>query len=89
MRMFRRVKAPLRYFLYISDAKLDMLFEQIDPDLRRHLSAEAKVDLKIASLTLRQAERSQAARIAKLRMIEQYIDANHDVGTISSPGQQY
>ena len=75
--------------VHISDAKLDMLFEQIDPDLRRHLSAEAKVDLKIASLTLRQAERSQAARIAKLRMIEQYIDANHDVGTISSPGQQY
>lgn len=89
MRLFRRAKVPLRYFLYVSDAKLDMLFEQIDPDLRRHLSAEAKVDLKIASLTLRQGERSQAARIAKLRMVEQYIGANHDVGTISSPGQQY
>jgi hypothetical protein len=66
-----------------------MLYEQIDPGLRRHLSAEAKVDLKIASVTLRQAERSPAARIAKLRMVEQYIDASHHVGTISSPGQEY
>ena len=89
MHLFRHAKTPLRYFLYTSDAKLDMLFEQIDPDLRRHLSAEAKVDLKIASVTLRQAERSSAARIAKLRMVEQYIDANHHVGTVSSPGQEY
>jgi hypothetical protein len=34
LRLFRGAKAPLRYFLYISDARLDMLFEQIGLGLR-------------------------------------------------------
>jgi hypothetical protein len=38
--MFRR-KEPHDY-LYISDAKLDQLFEQIKPPHRRHLSAVAR-----------------------------------------------
>lgn len=87
-RRFRREKPPLRYFLYISDAKLDMLFEQIDPALRRRISAEVMVDLKLASLTLRQTD-TPAARIAKLRMVERYIDTHHHVGTISTPGHEY
>jgi len=52
----RRRRPPLRYYLYVSNTKLDMLFEQIDPALRRRISAEAKVDLKLASLTLRRAD---------------------------------
>lgn len=88
-RRFRRKRPPLRHFLYISDTKLDMLFEQIDPALRRHISAEVKVDLKLASLTLRQTDVPAAARIAKLQMIERYIDAHHHVGTIATPGHEY
>lgn len=87
--MFRRRKSPLRYFIYISDAKLDMLFEQIDPVWRRRVSAEAKVDLKLASLTLRQADHLSAARMAKLRLVERYIHAYHHVGTVQEPGFEY
>jgi hypothetical protein len=86
--VFRPAKPPLRYFLYVSDAKLDMLFEQLDPALRRRISAEVKVDLKLASVTLRQAEHP-AARIAKLRLVERYIDAHHQVGTLAAPGQEF
>jgi Family of unknown function (DUF7019) len=85
--MARRA-SPLRYFLYVSDSKLDMLFEQIDPALRRRISAEVKVDLKIASVTLRQAEHS-TARIAKLRVVERYIDGHHEVGTVAAPGRDF
>ncbi|WP_281356768.1 DUF7019 family protein [Amycolatopsis anabasis] len=87
--MFRRQRPPLRYFVYVSDIKLDMLFEQIDPAQRRRIAAEAKVDLKLASLTLRRAEPSPAARMAKLRVVERYIDAHHLVGTTAAPGRQY
>jgi hypothetical protein len=88
-RRFRYKKPPLRHFIYISDTKLDMLFEQIDPALRRRISAEVKVDLKLASLTLRQTDSQPAARIAKLRMVERYIDTHHQVGTIPAPGHEY
>jgi hypothetical protein len=87
--LFRRKKQPLRHFLYISDTKLDMLFEQIEPTLRRRISAEAKIDLKLASLTLRQAEHPQATRMAKLRLVERYIDTHHHVGTSLAPGHDY
>ncbi|WP_051905169.1 DUF7019 family protein, partial [Streptomyces bicolor] len=89
LRPSRRPQPPLRYFLYISDAKLDMLYEQIDPALRRRVSAEARVDLKLASLTLKQADEPQATRMAKLRMVEHYIDSHHHVGTTQNPGQSY
>lgn len=92
LRRQKRQKPRLRYFLYISDAKLDMLFEQIDPPLRQRISAEIKVDLKLASMTLRQAERPAmppTARVAKLRVVERYIDAHHEVGTLSVPGREF
>ena len=88
MSRFRKA-APLRYYLYISDSKLDMLFEQIDPSVLKRISAEVKVDLKLASLTLRGAESSGPTRIVKLRIVERYIDAHHNVGTIQTPGCEY
>lgn len=39
----------MRYYLYLSDAKLDMLFEQIPQKLLPRLVTEAKVDLKVVS----------------------------------------
>lgn len=87
--MFHRRRRPLRYYLYVSDTKLDMLFEQIDPAMRRRISAETKVDLKLASLTLRRADAPSAARLAKLRLVERYIDRHHHVGTIQEPGCEF
>ncbi|MCI0689871.1 MAG: hypothetical protein L0Y54_21920 [Sporichthyaceae bacterium] len=45
----------MKYYLYVSDRKVDMLFDQIPRRLRRRLAAEAKVDLKVASVTLTSA----------------------------------
>jgi hypothetical protein len=79
----------LRYYLYISDSKLDMLFEQIDQRALKKLSAELKIDLKVASLTLREADSPAPTRIAKLRIVERFIRAHHNVGTIHEPGGEY
>lgn len=65
-----------------------MLFEQIEPALRRRISAEAKIDVKLASLTWRQAEHPQATRIAKLRWPND-IDTHHRVGPSLAPGGDY
>jgi hypothetical protein len=85
----RRQVSSLRYYLYISDAKLDMLFEQIDRRLLKHISMELKVDLKLSSVTLHKAEDPAPARTAKLRVVERFIDDHQDVGTCESPGREY
>ena len=83
------VEPELRYFLYVSDAKLEMLFDQIPQKLRQRLSGEAKIDLKLASLTIKDAGQPMATRMSKLKVVESYIDCHHQVGTIAHPGNQY
>jgi hypothetical protein len=85
----RRQADSLRYYLYISDAKLDMLYSQIDSKVLKTLSMEVKVDLKLASATLRKAEDPSPSRMAKLRIVEKFIDEHHSVGTNEDPGAEY
>lgn len=85
----RRTERRLRYYLYISDAKLDMLFEQIDQSAFKRISAEAKVDLKLAGLTVKRGADPAVVRSAKLRVVERFIDRHHQVGTIDEPGNEY
>lgn len=88
--MFRSKKVePLRYYLYVSDSKLDMLFDQIDPGILKRISAEVKVDLKVVGLTLRNADNPGPTRMAKLRVLDRFIDAHHNIGTIQEPGREY
>jgi hypothetical protein len=87
--LHRRQPRPLRNYLYISDAKLDTLFEQIDQGVLKHISVELKVDLKVASISLSKAEDPGPTRTAKLRIVEQFIDNYHHVGTCEDPGQEY
>lgn len=90
MRLWRRREYPrLHYYLYVSDTKLDMLFEQIDQSTLKRISAEVKVDLKLASVTLKRADNPAPARAAKLRVVERFIDRHHQVGTIDDPGNEY
>lgn len=87
--VFHARKAPLRYYIYVSDYKLDMLYEQISPAQRRRISGELDIDLKLAGLTLRGSEQPDATRITKLRAIERYIDKHCHVGDISDPGREF
>lgn len=66
-----------------------MLYEQIDPGAAKRISAEVKVDIKVASVTLREADNPGPSRIAKLKIVEKYIDAHHRVGTIHQPGGEF
>ncbi len=90
MRLFRRRRRPrLRNYLYVSDTKLDMFFEQIDPAIQRRMSAELSLDLTIASVAIRTAEQPAATRMAKLAVVERYIDTHHHVGTPGLPGREF
>lgn len=66
-----------------------MLFEQIPQNALKRISAEVKVDLKLASVTLRQADPPDPTRAAKLKIVERFVDSHHHVGTIHEPGNEY
>jgi hypothetical protein len=79
---------PLRYLVYLSDLKLQMFLDQIGEPVRRSVAVELKLDLKLVSLTLASsaADRSlrQRSRLAKLAVVEHYIQQHQYVGDLTS-----
>ncbi|QIB43001.1 DUF7019 family protein [Streptomyces aureoverticillatus] len=74
----------MRYYVYVSTAKVDMLYEQIPPKLLRRLAVEAKVDLKVVSVAV-QSPRAEASTYDRLDLVEAYLEREFDVGWMSEP----
>jgi hypothetical protein len=85
----RRQKVSPRYYIYVSDTKLDMLFEQINLRTRKSISVELRIDLKLASVTLSNSDAPAPARMAKLQIVEEYIIRNCEMGTIKDSSTAY
>jgi hypothetical protein len=77
----------LKYFVYISKTKVDMLFPQIPPAFLAGAEAELKVNLAVfsAGLTSRNADppTELAGRVGALA---KYIREHEKVGTLDAPG---
>ena len=92
MRFFRKrnlLAHRLSYFVYVSDAKLDMLYEQIPRPLRKRLAAEVKVDFKMVGVTIKGAEDKGPLRLAKLAVVERFVQDHEDVGTVHQPATYF
>jgi hypothetical protein len=74
----------VRFYTYVSEAKLDMLFGQIPPKMVSRLSAEAKVDLKVISLTVHK-DRTEADMYGRLEIVEAYLDRIHEISWMTQP----
>ncbi|GAA3436917.1 DUF7019 family protein [Kutzneria kofuensis] len=77
----------LRYYVYISDSKVDMLLPQVDPGFAGKRSTEVGVNLKV--VTGKRKVESDADRIARLERVVRHLDDFCDVGTIDEPGQYF
>ncbi|GLX48812.1 hypothetical protein Shyhy01_17620 [Streptomyces hygroscopicus subsp. hygroscopicus] len=76
----------LRFYVYISDAKVDMLLPQVDAGFTRRRTTEVGVSFKFFTVK-RSAESPEAHRIARLERVLEYLDDFGDVGTVDDPGQ--
>ncbi len=74
----------MRYYLYVSTAKVDMLYGQIPPKLLRRLAVEAKVDLKVVSVAV-QSPRADTSAYDRLDLVEAYLEREFDVGWMTEP----
>lgn len=74
----------MEYYVYVSDAKLEMLYEQIPTRLRDRLATELKIDLKLLSTAFSE-QPSGKSKYAKLKLVTDFITKNKQVGTIDNP----
>jgi hypothetical protein len=77
----------MKYYLYISDAKVDMLLPQISEDAKRKVATQFGIDMKIFTAK-RTVERDEGAdRIARLEAVVQHIREYGNVGTVDEPDE--
>jgi hypothetical protein len=75
----------LRYYVYISDAKIDMLLPQIPSARRRKVTREIGINWKILSAKQTSEYDTEQHRVHRLRALETYIRTNETVGSVSAP----
>lgn len=80
--------SKMKYYLYVSDAKVDMLYSQIDKSLLKKIAVELSINLKPLGAglgaTIKQIQ-SEETRYSKLRLVVEYVEKHLDVGWIDGP----
>jgi hypothetical protein len=73
-----------RYFVYISDSKLNMFYNQINHSRLLHTSKELTVKLPLISGGVKRDEEIPETQMRKLQVVTEYIRNNCDVGPADS-----
>lgn len=74
----------MKYYTYVSQTKVDMLYDQIPAWNRERISKELKIDLKLISVTLSNASNTDSL-FSKLEIVSKYIEKSDQVGTVDTP----
>jgi hypothetical protein len=77
----------MKYFVFVSDAKVDMLLPQIPRQLKSKLAAEIGVNIGVLAASLK-SERDvgeKADRISRLNTVIKFLRKTEDVGSIDKP----
>jgi hypothetical protein len=74
----------MKYYIYISDAKLEMLYAQIPTRIRDRIATELKIDLKLISATFSEKNRLES-RYSRLDLVCEYIRGHLPIGTVGEP----
>lgn len=83
------MEVTFRYYVFISDSKVDMLLPQIDPGRSRagKRTTELKVNLSVLSAKVTSDSSGGGDRIARLERVVRYLADFGDLGTVDEPGQ--
>src|SRR2546430_8272052 len=75
----------LKYYLYVSDKKVDMLYQQVPKRMLQKIASELSINLKLVAAevgaTIKSAS-SEETRYSKLKIVAKYIEEHENVGTI-------
>ena len=74
-----------KFYIYISDAKIDMLLPQVPHDIKKKVANEFKVNLKVLEVGRKSESESEESRVARLQSVVQYLRSELHVGSIDQP----
>jgi hypothetical protein len=77
--------ADLKYYLYVSEVKLDMLYSQVASSAKEKKSVEWGLDLKALKGTRKFESEDQPDRDDKLKAVIQALEHSQIVGTVDEP----
>ena len=75
----------MKYYLYISDAKVDMLFPQVPHEIKSKVASEYKFDIKLFSASRKTETEGEDNRIARLESVVDFIQQYGKLGTVDHP----
>jgi hypothetical protein len=75
----------MEYYLYISDAKVDMLLPQVPHELKKKVALEFKLDLKLLSASRKSETEVENDRIARLEAVVNFIREFSSLGSVNAP----
>jgi hypothetical protein len=75
----------MKYYVYISDTKVDMLYSQIPKKMLDKIAVELGINLGMFRLNVKGKEDQEKTRFEKLKLVVNYIENNLDVGTVDEP----
>jgi hypothetical protein len=76
-----------RYYLYVSDSKVDMLLAQMDPSFTRKRTTELSLNLTVLAGKHASEAPAGGERTARLQRVVRYLEEHGDLGTVDEPGQ--
>src|SRR6266446_5736775 len=75
----------MKYYVYISDSKVDMLLAQIPHDFKHKVALQFKVDLKILGASRTVETESEDNRVRRLETVCEFISEYGKLGTADEP----
>jgi len=83
----RRRTAVPRYFVYLSEPKIDMLYPQIPSRLLGSLEAEIKASVGLAQATIKAGLPDRGDLYTRASVVSRYLEKHDQVGSIDQPAQ--
>ncbi len=77
----------MKYYTYISDAKVDMLFPQVPHDVKKKVATEFGIDLKFLSAKRKAEAEPEENRITRLEVVAEFIRNSGKVGSVDAPNE--
>jgi hypothetical protein len=82
----------MKYYIYISDTKVDMLYPQIPKSLLKKIASSLNIDLKLLGAEVNLGAKTistDETRYSKVKIVSEYIEKHLDVGTIDTPSTYF
>ncbi|WP_158748996.1 SAVMC3_10250 family protein [Acidobacterium sp. S8] len=79
----------MKYYIYISDAQVDVLFSQLRGALKKRVTVGSKIDTNLFGAWESAETKTEESRIARLETVLEYIRGSGEVGTVDEPNEYF